>query len=322
MIAFFDNRKPVTVVIFIIFFIVLKLLVFFGMGLGDERTAFIQSSSYHLLVSNQQLSFLVGSLIVLGIALIFNFFMNSSALFSSKRNYTSAALVGLFSSLVLPINIFGKYSTILIIIGAIYLLLINSVKPNKPSDTFFYIGILSGVLALLEHHLIAFVPFIIIAANVSSVVTGKELVKWIGGLLTPGIWYFGSIYILSSGESPFQDFSFNFSFPDFNPLLKINIAVFTLFLYSLFFTFYTLNRIIKLSFMHRKLMMMTMVLLVGTYLTILLSGLVDVTDLIMLLFPSVILGSYNVLTISKKWNIDIIHYIFVVLVIINSLVIP
>lgn len=204
----------------------------------------------------------------------------------------------------------------------IYLLLINSAKPNKPSDTFFYIGLLSGVLALLEHHLIAFIPFVIIAANVSSVVTGKELAKWIGGLITPGIWYFGFIYIFSSGESPFHEFSFNFSFPDFNPLLKINIAVFTLFLYSLFLMLYTLNRITKLSFMHRKLMMMNIVLLVGSYVTILLSGLFDTTDFIMLLFPAVIMGSYNVLTISKKWNIDIIHYIFVVLVIINNLVIP
>jgi hypothetical protein len=254
--------------------------------------------------------------------MIFNFYLNSSALFSTKRNYISAALIGLLSSLILPLNIFGNYSSIIMIIGAIYLLLINSSKPNKPSDTFFFIGLLSGIFVLLEHHLIAFVPFVILAANVASVVTGKELVKWIGGLVTPGIWYFGFIYIFSSGESPFQDFSFNFSFPDFNPLLKVNIAVFAILIYSFFFMLFTLNRITKLSFMHRKLMMMNVVLLIGSYVTILLSGLFDSTDFIMLLFPSVIMGSFNVLTISKKWNIDIIHYIFVVLVIINNLVIP
>lgn len=322
MIAFFDNRKPTTIAAFTMLFIVLKLFVFFGASLLEGRKYFLEAQPYNLLISSSIASFVLGSIIIFIIAFAINISLNSSNLFSNKRNYIGAALFVLLTSIEYPLHVFGSYSSILVALAVVYFILLNSSKVNRPSDSFFYLGILSGLLFLLDHELLIYLPFIILAANAITVVSIKDFFKWIGGLISPFIWYFGLVYLISPEVSPFQKFYFDFSFIQFNPIFRVNVAFFTLLFYSLFLLFVTTSNISKLSFGHRKLVGMNIFLLVGAYIFLLINGSVNTTSFILLLFPSVALGSFNVLTMSKKWNIDIIHFIFVVLIVLNNYVFP
>lgn len=322
MIALFDNRKPGTIFALVLLFLVAKTIVFAGTLTSDSVAMYADSAPFDLLIAGREWTFMLGSISLFLIGLVFNFYLNSSNLFSTRKNYLNIALFILMSSLVFQVNIFGKYTVLLLVLTVVYALLVSTSKPNKPTDIFFYLGIVTGVLVLLQHQLIIFIPFILIAANIVSVVSGPDLVKWMGGILAAGIWYFGFIFIFNPGESPFRYFDFNFSLPSFHASLRMNISMILIILYSLIFLYYTMNRITKLSFVHRKFMMMNMVLLGGSFMAVIFNGMFNTSSFILMLFPSVIFGSFNVLTISKKWNIDVIHYIFAALVILVNLVIP
>lgn len=313
MLNFLHSKQISTIAFLLLLFAVLKLpFVFYSFPtIQPLSTLFGQTGA--LLGDFPFFSFMIAQVCIILQAFWFNYLF-TEADFHERFSFVPALYYGLVSSLLPVFNFFSIYTITAFLLLALFhnALIINLRKSAKMEA--FNLGVLGGVLVVLDIHFLFFLPFLFLMLYVLKPFRFKEFMLLLFGWVMPLYFYFSIAYLfdvhINLSAFTLKHFSlFKFDRDIFSSINLIATSLLVL------FSFISLRGIMySTGFKRKKNVSMLIVLLISMTLILVFSGR-HAPDLLQVLFiPISILLSLLMLRIRKKRLGEIFNAVYIALI--------
>ncbi len=313
LLSYFKKQQPATVFLFIVLFLLLKI-------------PFLLKNNFYPIISVDNL--LGGIGILFAGSFYLNFFLAQVFLFSQAIIFNqlfrlagyheSAGVVPaiyyiLLSSFHPAFNEFTIYTIIgFVLLWMFYMLLQITVKESAKVEC-FNLGIIGGILVLLDLHCLIFLPFVFLMLYALKPFRLEEYLLMLFGMLCPFYFAFGATYLLDGNIRPFTLKIFEW-FHFHNDLYnKVLFSMLGVYLLCSFVVMQGIN--FSAGFKKRKNVNMLAFFLVGMSVVLLFSGTYGEPASFLLLIPVSIFLTLLMLRIRKNRLAEFFNLIFVLVVI-------
>lgn len=320
MISYFKSQQPTTVIVFLLFFLLVKIPSLFSgahypiyplVNLWGRIGIFFPDSSI--------LSLSIGQACLLMQAIWFNYLFNKAD-YNEVNSFVPAIYFTLITSLLPAFGVFSIFTIIGFLLLAIFhTLLLITMKENNKLEC-FNLGVLAGVLILLDAHFVFLLPFLVVILYILSPFKFNHFVLLFFGILLPGYTAVSLSYITDTGLD-FGALSV-FRFYLFQPKASmLNIAALAVTVSYLLFSFVSLRGIMfSAGIRRRKNVNMLILLLLGISAVILFNHRQNEAVLSYLFIPVSIFLALLMLRIRKKRLGEILNAIFVLVIFVTNIV--
>lgn len=320
MLSYFKSQQPTTVLLFVLFFVIIKI-PFFLLG-NTIPIANVQNlwNSVGLMADNSfVLNFILAQISLFLQAFWFNYLFNKAD-YNETNTMIPALYFTLLTSLIPQFNQFSIYIIIGFILLAIFQTLLTITTKEVAKIDSFNLGLLSGILLVISAHFIFFLPFLFLMLYAVKPFRINEYVMLMFGILFPlyfaiSISYLFDIVLNISGFyiTSFRTFRFERNILDI--ILFITTAVYVI------FSFVSMSGIMySTGFTRRKNVNMIVFYFVGIFITILFANNLDETVLSLIYIPiGVFLSLFMLRLRNKKWT-EIFNAIFVIVIFVTNIV--
>lgn len=320
MISYFKSQQPTTVIVFLLFFLLVKIPSLFSgahypiyplVNLWGRIGIFFPDSSI--------LSLSIGQACLLMQAIWFNYLFNKAD-YNEVNSFVPAIYFTLITSLLPAFGVFSIFTIIGFLLLAIFhTLLLITMKENNKLEC-FNLGVLAGVLILLDAHFVFLLPSLVVILYILSPFKFNHFVLLFFGILLPGYTAVSLSYITDTGLD-FGALSV-FRFYLFQPKASmLNIAALAVTVSYLLFSFVSLRGIMfSAGIRRRKNVNMLILLLLGISAVILFNHRQNEAVLSYLFIPVSIFLTLLMLRIRKKRLGEILNAIFVLVIFVTNIV--
>ena len=320
MISYFKSQQPTTVIVFLLFFLLVKIPSLFSgahypiyplVNLWGRIGIFFPDSSI--------LSLSIGQACLLMQAIWFNYLFNKAD-YNEVNSFVPAIYFTLITSLLPAFGVFSIFTIIGFLLLAIFhTLLLITMKENNKLEC-FNLGVLAGVLILLDAHFVFLLPSLVVILYILSPFKFNHFVLLFFGVLLPGYTAVSLSYITDTGLD-FGALSV-FRFYLFQPKAStLNIAALAVTISYLLFSFVSLRGIMfSAGIRRRKNVNMLILLLLGISAVILFNHRQNEAVLSYLFIPVSIFLTLLMLRIRKKRLGEILNAIFVLVIFVTNIV--
>ncbi len=320
MISYFKSQQPTTVIVFLLFFLLVKIPSLFSgahypiyplVNLWGRIGIFFPDSSI--------LSLSIGQACLLMQAIWFNYLFNKAD-YNEVNSFVPAIYFTLITSLLPAFGVFSIFTIIGFLLLAIFhTLLLITMKENNKLEC-FNLGVLAGVLILLDAHFVFLLPSLVVILYILSPFKFNHFVLLFFGVLLPGYTAVSLSYITDTGLD-FGALSV-FRFYLFQPKASmLNIAALSVTVSYLLFSFVSLRGIMfSAGIRRRKNVNMLILLLLGISAVILFNHRQNEAVLSYLFIPVSIFLTLLMLRIRKKRLGEILNAIFVLVIFVTNIV--
>ncbi len=315
MLSIFEKRTPRTIVFFAFYTLFIKLILLFSYeGVENNSTHLLK----YLIPNNKIMSildFALGISIIFIGAVLFNSLINNMRALG-RKNYFQAVNLILFTSLSVSLNTITTPFILLIISLIIVQLVISIVSIGINNQKIFLLGLCTGLLAFFSLTTLILVPFIIGAILISKVISLKNIVLFLIAVCAPFYWV-GTLAYLSGNFLAFgKVFEFSkIQFFNYDTLIGDKIVWVVLVVYTIFLMIYIFRIFNSISFGQRNFLRSIMFYLGACYFLFLSGSTSSNYLLALIVVPTSVLSGYVMLTIPKKVLMEVIHVIFVLIII-------
>lgn len=320
MISYFKSQQPTTVIVFLLFYLLVKIPSLLSgahypiyplVNLWGRIGIFFPDSSI--------LSLSIGQACLLMQAIWFNYLFNKAD-YNEVNSFVPAIYFTLITSLLPAFGVFSIFTIIGFLLLAIFhTLLLITMKENNKLEC-FNLGVLAGVLILLDAHFVFLLPSLVVILYILSPFKFNHFVLLFFGVLLPGYTAVSLSYITDTGLD-FGALSV-FRFYLFQPKASmLNIAALAVTVSYLLFSFVSLRGIMfSAGIRRRKNVNMLILLLLGISAVILFNHRQNEAVLSYLFIPVSIFLTLLMLRIRKKRLGEILNAIFVLVIFVTNIV--
>ena len=320
MLSYFKSQQPVTVLVFILLFIILKIPFFLTGNLSAIAHVHNLWSSIGLLLNGSfTLNMLLAQVCLFLQAIWFNYLFHKAD-YHEGSSMIPALYYTLVTSLIPPFNVFSIYILLLfILLGLFQIFLLITIKESAKIEC-FNAGFLAGALIVFNIHFIVFVPFLFLILYAIKPFRFNEYLMLLFGILFPLYMSTGISYILDIPVSvnifSIANYSiFHFHKNTFNAINFFLTAIYVL------FSFVSLRGIMySTGFKRRKNLNMLIFFFIGMVMTVTFSGHLDEAVFSILFIPVSTFLTLFMLRIRKKRLGEILNVIFVLVTFITNIV--
>jgi hypothetical protein len=320
VISFFKSQQPATILAFLLFFCFIKI-PFFLLG-NTIPIAKIDNfwSTVGIIVNNHFLiNFLLAQICLLIQAIWFNYLFHKAD-YNEHSTMIPALYFTLITSLIPQFNQFSIYIIIGFILLAIFQTLLTITTKDSAKADSFNLGILGGILVIVNAHFLFFLPFLFLMLYSVKPFRINEYLMLLFGIFSPFYFAISISYLLDYGINVQQFLItsvsiFKFERDILNSIVFITTAFFVL------MSFVSLRGIMySTGFKRRKNVNMLIFFFIGMVITILFSNDADETVLSFLFIPiSVFLTLFMLRMRNRKWT-EIFNAIFVFVTFITNII--
>ena len=320
MLSFFKSQQPATILAFILFFIIIKIPVFFiGNTLAIHPIQNLWFSIGMIAGGNYLINFLIAQVFLFLQAIWFNYLFHKAD-YNENSTMIPALYFSLITSLIPQFNQFNIYFIIsFILFATFHTLLTITTKDDAKLDS-FNLGILGGILVLLNTHFLFFLPFLFLMLYAVKPFRINEYLMLFFGILFPFYFAISISYLLDIEINVSRFFIYNLKLFRFNKDIP-NIISFIITACYLLMAFVSLRGIMySTGFKRRKNVNMLVFFFLALVLTILFSGDLDEAVFSLLFIPISVFLALFMLRIRKKRLSEILNVIFVLVTFITNVV--
>jgi len=160
VLSFFKSQQPATIFAFILFFIVIKIPVFiFGTIVPVHSVQNIWFNVGTIAGNHYFLNFLLAQVCLFIQAIWFNYLFHKAD-FNENTTMIPAMYFSILSALLPSFNQFGIYIIISFVLFATFHVLLSITTKDDAKLDSFNLGILGGILVILNIHFLVFLPFL------------------------------------------------------------------------------------------------------------------------------------------------------------------
>lgn len=318
MLSFFKSRQPITFLGVIILFFILKLPFFAIVGMPDVQP--IQNNWFEagvLFSENFTFNIILAQICIFAQAFWFNYLFHKAD-YNENRTMVPALYYILLTTLLPVFNVFSVYTLLGFILLSLFHTLLKINTKNTTLLHCFNLGVLGGILFLLNFHFILFIPFLFFIVYTLKPFKAEEYLMLLFGILLPVYFILSFCYLFDISNNIKTISIRNFYFFRFsrNTFFTINLCLTVIYL---IFSFINLNGIMySTGFKRRKNLYLLIFYFIGMGLTVTLSGNYDETILSILFIPVGIFLSLLMLRIRKKRMAEILNAIFVLVTFVTN----
>lgn len=313
MLSLLQSKQPTTIALVIILFVVLKLpFAFYPLPYIAPLSSLFGLIGVFL-KEHFLFSFILAQVALISQAFWFNILF-SYADYHERFSFVPAFYFILVSSLIPEFNFLSIYTIITFILLALFhtALVINLRKSAKLEA--FNLGVLGGLLAILDIHFVLLVPFLFLMLYVLKPFRIQEFLLLLFGWLLPFYFYISFAYLFDIHIN-IVAFSFqHFEFFRFERKILSNIN-FILTAILVLFSFISLRGILQSTgFKRKKNVSMLIAFFLGLLLMLIFSGRHAVAISQVLFIPISIFLSLLMLRIRKKKLGEIFNAVYIALI--------
>ena len=311
MLSYFKSQQPTTVLAFVLFFVLVKIPFFIaGTLVPVEPVQNLWFSVGLLIESSFFVNFILAQICLIIQAIWFNYLFHKAD-YNETNTMIPAVYFTLVTSLITQFNQFSIYLVIGFILLAVFQTLLTITTKDNARKHSFNLGILGGILVILNAHFLFFLPFLFLMLYAVKPFRINEYLMLFFGLTFP-FYFAASISYLMNFDINISEFFISFFrfFRFENDLF--NIILFVLTNVYLLMSFVSLRGIMySTGFKRRKNINMLIFFFIGMIVTILFCDNLDEGFLSLLFIPvSVFLSLFMLRLRNKKWS-EIFNVIFV-----------
>lgn len=268
---------------------------------------------------------LLSSTLALATCLITSFLINRFLIvnqLSDKRTYFPAFISVLTFGSVQSLLYFNSSSIILLLIIAILHLILSTYRIHKALPTLFLIGVISGVIALLDFRLFTLLVTFIICLYTLRLFSFRELFATIFGFLAPIYILFSVLFIVSASHQEFLknildsltgiESHFNFAFNTNYHILQLFILITASITFINFLIFNPVNRIKQTKFSAINLILFLWLIILGL-------AYKQPQFIAYITLPAVFIISIQLVNIKQKKYLSVFSYLLISTIIASRL---
>lgn len=320
MLNFFKSQKTTTVLGYIFLFILLKIP--FILSLPSTDIAAVQNlwnKTGAILGNFTLINFLIAQICLFTQAIWFNYLFHDAD-YHQQSTMIPALYFALLTALLPQFNVLSVYTIYNFILLALFHTFLSITGKEKAKQECFNIGILTGVLLIINVHFLLLLPFVFIILYAIKPFRINDFLMATFGFLFPIYLALGISYVVAYpiDFNIFLRSNFYFLRLENNVLQLINLISASV---MLLFSFVSLRGIMySVGFKRRKNIAMLIFLYLGLTATILFSGNLDETALSLLILPIGVFLSLFMLRIRKKQIGEILNAIFVIVIFVTNVI--
>lgn len=320
MISYFKSQQPTIVVVFLLFFVLIKVpFLISGTHFPIHPLQNLWGSAGILFPDYNGLSLLAAQICLLLQAIWFNYLFNKAD-YNEANSFVPAVYYTLITSILPPFNVFSIFTIIGFLLLAIFhTLLTITIKENNKLEC-FNLGVLAGILVLLDAHFIFLLPFLVVILYILSPFKFNHFVLLFFGILFPVYVAFSLSYITDTSLDigTFSVFRFYLFQHD---VTVHSIIVLSVMVAYLLFSFISLRGIMfSAGIRRRKNVNMLILLLLGISAVIIFNHQQNEAVFSYLFIPVSIFLTLLMLRIRKKRLGEILNAIFVLVIFVTNIV--
>ncbi len=319
MIAYFKSQQPTTVIVFLLFFLFVKLpFLISGVHYPIHPLVNLWGSAGVFFPNHTGLGFFIAQICLLLQAVWFNYLFNKAD-YHEVNSFVPAVYFTLISSILPSFNLFSIFTVIgFLLLAVFHTLLTITIKEHNKLEC-FNLGVLAGMLVLLDAHFLFLLPFLVVILYILSPFRFNHFVLLFFGILFPGYVAVSLSYITDTNLDfgAFSVFRFYLFQPDLN---VFSIIALSLTASYLLFSFISLRGIMfSAGIKRRKNVNMLILLLLGICTVLALSHQQNEAVFSYLFIPVSIFLTLLMLRIRKTRLGEILNAIFVLVIFVTNL---
>ncbi|MBK9330580.1 MAG: hypothetical protein IPM95_15080 [Sphingobacteriales bacterium] len=320
MISFFKSQQPTTTLAFLLFFLVIRLpFLLSGISPAVTELESLWGGIGIILPGYPLLNLILAQCCLLLQAIWFNSLFNKAD-YHEVSSLVPAVYFSMITAAFHQFNLFSVFTIIgFILLAILHMLLIVGAKENNKLES-FNLGVLTGIVILLDVHFIFMLPFLLVIFYILSSFRFHHFVLLFFGILFPAYVVVSISYLadipLKFKMSELLDF--HLLIPDFDTSSAIAVGMI---LSYLLFSFVSLRGIMfSAGIRRRKNVNMLILFFLGALAVVLSSYRQNSVVFSYLILPVSIFLTLLMLRIRKKRLGEILNAIFVLVIFVTNIV--